>query len=93
MVLNDRVRQELQVKENVKENLELKENIITTMAFLNFLKFFGAALLILSAFFFIEYSFGINLISLVFLVMGFCFLSSAIVWDERLKKRIKHDIY
>jgi len=93
LVLNDRVRQELEVKEDVKEKLEVKENIVTTLAFLNFLKFFGASLLILAAFFFIETTFNANIVTMVFMIMGFCFLSSAIVWEDRLKRKIKHDVY
>lgn len=93
MVLNDRVRELLQTKDDIKGKLSTKENIVTTLAFLSFLKFFGTALMILALFFFIETSFSTNLLSLVFAIMGFSFHASGLVWEERLRKMMKKDVY
>lgn len=93
MVLNDKVRKTLEEKEDIKKKRQLTENIITTLAFLSFLKFFGGALILLSGFFFVETTFRLNVITLVFLAMGFFFLISGVAWGDKLKKRLRHDIY
>ena len=93
MVLNDRVRQQLEGKEDVKEKLKITENIVTTFAFLNFLKFFGGSMIVLGIFFFVELSFSANMFTIVFLVMGSFFLGSAIVWEDNINKKVKHEVY
>ncbi|MFA6089565.1 MAG: hypothetical protein WC755_06905 [Candidatus Woesearchaeota archaeon] len=93
MVLNDKVRQQLEGKEDISGKLKVIENTVTTFAFLNFLKFFGGSMIVLSLFFYIEMSFDANLFTIVFLVMGVFFLGSAIVWEDNINKRIKHEVY
>jgi VIT1/CCC1 family predicted Fe2+/Mn2+ transporter len=93
LVLNEKVREVLQVKDDIKGKISTNENLITTLAFLSFLKFFGVALMILAIFFFIETSFSTNLLTLVFMIMGFCFHASGLVWEDKLKRRVKKDVY
>jgi hypothetical protein len=93
VVLNDRVREKLEVKEDIKGKLKATENIVTTLAFLNFLKFFGSCMGILGLFFLFETSFSTNLFTAVFIIMGLFFFGSAIVWEDSLKKKVKHDQY
>ena len=93
MVLNDKVREQLQGKEDISGKLKVLENTVTTFAFLNFLKFFGGCMIVLAIFFYVETSFSTNLFTIVFLVMGSFFLGSAIVWEDNLNKKIKHEVY
>jgi drug/metabolite transporter superfamily protein YnfA len=93
LVLNDRVRQQIEGKEDIKARLKVTENAVTTLAFLNFLKFFGGSMIILGIFFFVETSFNTNSFTIVFLAMGSFFVGSAIIWEDNINKKIKHDVY